>query len=504
MSAIDLLVPRGMTLAMLPELALTAWGVVILLFAAFKHANQADQRVAGRLALGGLASALILTLVMWIGGAQSTGTSAMVSVDAFRFATSTLVLGGAILSVALSLGYLEREHILVPEYYALLLFAVVGMMVMCAAADLIVVFLGLELMSLCVYVLVGLNRRSSYSAEGSLKYFLLGAFASGFLLYGIALVYGATGTTNLPTIEARTAGLALQSNFFLLAGIAMLLVGFGFKVAAVPFHMWTPDVYDGAPTPVTAFMAAAVKAAGFTAMIRVFVYALGDTLDIWQQAVWWLSVLTMFGGNLMALAQRRVKRMLAYSSIGHAGYLLAAVTSGTVTGASAFLFYGLAYTLVTLGAFSVVAVVGRNGERDLLIDDFAGLAAKRPWLAFATTVFMLSLLGFPGTAGFIGKWFILLSTIEAGEWTLAIALVVASLISAGFYLPVIMQMYMQPSRSKEAHTASIIVSPVRAVVAVAATLLLLFGVWPNLMLGVARNAGATMRPSAAFTMVDDR
>jgi NADH-quinone oxidoreductase subunit N len=503
-NAIDLGNPGGMIAAMLPEGLLTLWAVGILLFAAFRHETPEDQRVAGRLALVGLSVALIATLIMWIGGARTEGLPAMVSVDAFRFASATLVLGGAILSVVLSLGYLTREEILVPEYYALLLFAVVGMMVMCAAADLIVVFLGLELMSLSVYALVGLNRRSSYSAEGALKYFLLGAFASGFLLYGIALIYGATGTTNLPTIESRVTGLALDSNVLMLAGIGMLLVGFGFKVAAVPFHMWAPDVYDGAPTPVTGFMAAAVKAAGFAAMIRVFVYALGDSLATWQQAVWWLSILTMLGGNLMALAQRRMKRMLAYSSIGHAGYLLAAVTSGTVTGASAFLFYGLAYTLVTIGAFSVVAIVGRGGERDLLIDDFAGLGAKRPWLAFATTVFMLSLLGFPGTAGFIGKWFILLSTVEAGEWTLAIALVVASLISAGFYLPVIMQMYMQPARSSETHAGATTAGSVRAVLAVAATLLVLLGIWPNLMLDVARNAGGEMRPSAEFTMVDDR
>jgi len=344
----------------------------------------------------------------------------MVAADSFRYAASFIFLMAAILTVVLSMGYVGREKILTPEYYVLLVFATVGTMVMSAASDLLLLFLGIEVMSISVYALVGINRRSVFSAEAALKYFLMGAFASAFVVYGITLIYGATGTTNFAEIDLRTAALALQGNGLLVAGIGLLLIGFAFKVAAVPFHMWAPDAYDGAPTPITAFMAAAVKAAGFAALIRLTIFALGDSIDAWQPAVWWLAVVTMIAGNLMALSQRRVKRMLAYSSVGHAGYLLVAVISGTETGAAAFLFYAFMYTLVTLGAFGAVSVIGRNGERELLISDLAGLASSRPWLSFAITIFMLSLLGFPGTAGFIGKWYILSSAIEAGQWTAGI------------------------------------------------------------------------------------
>ncbi len=374
------------------------------------------------------------------------------------------------------------------------------MMLMGGAADLIVVFLAIELMSLAVYVLVGLNRRSVYGAEAALKYFLLGAFASGFLLYGIALVYGATGTTNLTLIDFRTSTLGLETNGMFLAGVGLLTIGFAFKVAAVPFHMWTPDVYDGAPTPVTGFMAAAVKAAGFAALIRLMVHAFGDATAAWQEVIWWLAVLTMIGGNLMALAQRRIKRMLAYSSVGHAGYLLTAVASGSETGASAFLFYVLAYTLMTVGAFAIVGIAGRNGERDLLIDDFAGLGASRPALALAMAVFMLSLLGFPGTAGFIGKWYVLSSAVEAGQWTLGILLVLASVVSAGYYLPVIMKMYMEPARSDDAHAGVLAPPLTNWVIGATAVLLLVFGVWPNGAMAVARDASRDLAPASEFTM----
>jgi len=266
-------------------------------------------------------------------------------------------------------------------------------------------------------------------------------------------------------------------------------VGFGFKVSAVPFHMWAPDVYDGAPTPVTAYMAAAVKAAGFAALVRVALTALGDATAAWQTTVWWLAVLTMVVGNLVALAQRRLKRMLAYSSIAHAGYLLVAVAAATTQGGSAFLFYAFAYTLMTVGAFAVLAAVGRDGESDLLIDDFNGLAERRPWLSFALAVFMLSLLGFPGTAGFIGKWLILAAAVDAGQATLAVMVVGASVLSAGYYLPVIMAMYMKPSEQAEVAEGARLARGGRLVVAAAAVVLLLFGVWPNRALDVARDSG---------------
>jgi NADH-quinone oxidoreductase subunit N len=400
--------------------------------------------------------------------------------------------------VLLALGYLGRERIYVPEFYVLVLFATVGMLLMGGAADLIVVFLGLELMSISVYVLAAVKRRSATSAEAGLKYFLLGAFASGFLLYGIALIYGATGTTNLAAIAFQVTGSGVAGRPMLAIGVGLLLVGFGFKVSAVPFHMWAPDVYDGAPTPVTAYMAAAVKAAGFAALVRVAFTAFGDVPDIWQGTLWWLATLTMSVGNLVALAQRRVKRMLAYSSIAHAGYLLVAVTTGSTAGGSAFVFYALAYTLMTVGAFAVLAAVGRDGESDVTIDDFNGLAGRRPWVALAMAVFMLSLLGFPGTAGFIGKWLILSAAVGADQGLLAVLLVVASVVSAGYYLPVIMAMYMKPADDPALAEGATLTGSARAVVVAMALALLLFGVWPNRVLDLARAGGEDLKSPAGI------
>ncbi|HEY2824286.1 MAG TPA: NADH-quinone oxidoreductase subunit N, partial [Gemmatimonadales bacterium] len=351
------------------------------------------------------------------------------------------------------------------------------------------------LMSVCVYVLAGFNRRSAANAEAALKYFLLGAFASGFLLYGIALIYGATGTTSLTIIDFQLqATKALAGNAMLMIGVGLLLVGFGFKVAAVPFHMWAPDVYDGSPTPITAFMAAAVKAAAFAALTRIVVGSFASAFAPWQTGLWWLAATTMIVGNLIALSQRHLKRMLAYSSIGHAGYLLTAVATGTVLGASAVMFYVVAYTLMTLGSFAVLAALGQDGEREVLIDDLSGLAQRKPWLAFAMAVFMLALLGFPGTGGFIGKWLILSATVEAHQYRLAVLLVIASVISAGYYLPVVMAMYMKPPAFPDAHQSLTLSRASRWVVAVAAVLILLLGAWPNPALDVARSSGNGLRP----------
>ncbi len=417
----------------------------------------------------------------------------MIAVDDFRFVSDWLLLGAAALTVLVSFAYLEREGLLAPEYYVLLLFATLGMMLLAGGEDLIVVFLGLELMSVCVYVLAGLNRRSAAAAEAALKYFLLGAFASGFLLYGIALVYGATATTNLTLIGVQVRTLNLQSSPMLLIGLGLLLVGFGFKVAAVPFHMWAPDVYDGSPTPVTGYMATAVKAAAFAALFRVLGEAFA-AVPAGQHIVWWLAVVTMVGGNLIALAQRTVKRMLAYSSIAHAGYLLVAVAAGTSVGAAAFIFYLVAYTLMTLAAFALLAAKGRNGERDVLIDDLAGLGQERPWLAFALAICMLSLLGFPGTAGFIGKWYILVAATTAGQNVLAAVVVLTSVVSAGYYLPVIMAMYMKPEPFAQAHAGMRLGRLGGAVVAVSIAGLLFFGVRPNRLLDLARTSGAALAP----------
>jgi NADH-quinone oxidoreductase subunit N len=494
---IDLANPAGITVALLPEIILTAWALGLLLYIGWRHTDPEAQRIVGWWTLAGLAAALAAVAWLWWRGAKPEGLPLMLALDGFRWATATVFLLGAIAAAALAVGYLGRERILVAEFYPLLLFATTGMLLMGGAADLIMVFLGLELMSLAAYVLAGIRRRSPASSEAALKYFLLGAFASGFLLYGIALVYGATGTTNLYTIAFQVADGTVAAQPMLGIGIALLLVGFGFKVSAVPFHMWAPDVYDGAPTPVTAFMAAAVKAAGFAALMRVALVAFGEASAAWQTTIWWLAALTMAVGNVVALAQRRLKRMLAYSSIAHAGYLLVAVAAASPEGGAAFLFYALAYTGMTIGAFAVLAAVGREGESDVLVDDLDGLAARRPWVAFAMTVFMLSLLGFPGTAGFIGKWLILTSAVEVGQTSLAIVLVLASVVSAGYYLPVVMAMYMKPATDKTVADRTLLHGGARAVVATAVVLLLLLGVWPNRALDVARTSGRDLAPAAS-------
>ena len=490
---LDLSRYQDLVLALLPELVLTGWAMVLLLFVAWRHRTVSDLRVTGWLTLAALLSTAVAVWWLWWHATDTAAPARMIAVDDFRWVTDWLFLGAAALTVLISFSYLEREQMLAPEYYLLLVFATLGMMLMAAGEDLMVTFLGLELMSVAVYVLAGFDRRSPRSAEAALKYFLLGAFASGFLLYGIALVYGATGTTNLGQIGAQVSRMDRPS-VMLLAGLALLLIGFAFKVAAVPFHMWAPDVYDGAPTPVTAFMATGVKAAAFAALFRVLIEGFAHA-GAWPEIVWWLAVITMVGGNLVALAQRSLKRMLAYSSVAHAGYLLVAVASGSAAGTAALIVYLVAYTLMSLGAFALLAAKGRRGESDVLIDDLAGLAGRRPWLAFALAVCMLSLLGFPGTAGFVGKWYILAAATSAGENALAAILVLASVVSAGYYLPVIMAMYMKPEPSETAHTDVRLGRLGDAAVTAAVVGLLLFGVWPNRLLDVAKTAAESVRPA---------
>ena len=494
--SLDLSVYRDLVLALLPEIVLTGWALVLLLFVAWRHKTPRDMRVAGWLALAGLASTAIAVWWLWWNHTEIEGIATMVAADDFRRVADWIFLAAAALTVLISFFYLERERLLAPEYFVLLLFATLGAMVMAAGADLMVVFLGLELMSVAVYVLAGLDRRRARSAEAALKYFLLGAFASGFLLYGIALVYGATATTNLALIGAQVS--IGGTSPMLLIGLALLIVGFGFKVAAVPFHMWAPDVYDGAPTPVTAFMATAVKAAAFAALFRLLITGFA-AVPAWHDILWWLAAITMIGGNLFALGQRSLKRMLAYSSVAHAGYLLVAVTAGGPEGTSAFLVYAIAYTMMSFGAFAVLAAKGRSGESDVLIDDLAGLASKRPWLAFALAVCLLSLLGFPGTAGFIGKWYILIAATNAGQNVLAAILVLTSVVSAGYYLPVIMGMYMKPEPIEAAHVDVVLDRWARGAVTAVVIGLLLFGVWPNRLFDLARTAGASIQPTTTTT-----
>ncbi len=483
MGALDLTTPQGLLTSILPESILVVLSLVVVLMAAWNHTESRHSRMAGWASLVSLGITAAATGWLWSSGAHTDAIGGMIGVDSFRFLAELLILLAGAGTIMLSLTYLEREQMTAPEFYPLILFAVIGMLFMVAANDLIVIFLGLETMSVSVYVLAAFDRRSERSAEAGLKYFLVGAFASAFLLYGIALVYGATGVTNLSLIGAQLGGGPLP--LLASAGLGLLLIGFGFKVAAAPFHMWAPDVYDGAPTPVTTFMATAVKATGFLTLARVLLVAFPDAMDHWKPILGVLGVLTMVLGNLVALVQRSLKRMLAYSSVAHAGYLLLALVPGSILGTAALQLYLLAYILTTLIAFGALSFIGRGGERDVTLSDIAGLGRTRPVLALAIAICMLSLLSFPGTLGFIGKWYILLGLVSTGHPVLAVILVLATVVSAGYYLPIIMAMYMRDPAAPMVHADVQVPVPARIVFAVSAVALLGFGLWPAPLLDLA-------------------
>jgi NADH-quinone oxidoreductase subunit N len=486
---IDTTSPLGITLALLPEVVLSLAALGVLTVTAWRHETPADGRLAGWLSLAGVGASLVALLWLWSSAPQSAGIAQMIALDGYRYLGDLLFLFVAAASILVSLVYLEREGIRGPEYYTLILLATAGMMLLSGAADLIMVFLGLEVMSVAAYVLAAYDRRSAFSAEAGLKYFLIGAFASGFLLYGIALVYGSTGTTNLAMAGAffTSAALPLMAGL----GLSLLLIGFLFKVSAVPFHMWAPDVYDGAPTPVTGLMATGIKAAGFLALTRLVIVTFPANSALWQPVIGILAIATMAAGNLMALAQRTLKRMLAYSSVAHAGYLLAAVWSGSRIGAASVQVYLYAYGFASLAAFGILAALGRDGERELTSDDLAGLARRRPWTAAAFSIVLLSLLGFPGTFGFIGKWMILSSLVVEGQWLIPVVLVLASAVSAGYYLPVIMAMYMKPEPEGASERAGL-PGGVAVVVGTVVTAIVVAGVWPSPVLAGCMNVAKSL------------
>ncbi|MEP6687645.1 MAG: NADH-quinone oxidoreductase subunit N [Gemmatimonadales bacterium] len=490
MNRLDLSSPWGVTLALLPECLLTVWALIVLLVVSWRHETAEDSRLAGWLSFAGVLVSGAGLAALWVNGVVPDGLAQMVALDSFRYAAAAISLLAAGATILLSLGYLEREQLLAPEYYPLILLATAGMMFLGGAEDLIVLFLGLELMSVAVYVLAGYNRGNAFSSEAALKYFLIGAFASGFLLYGIALVYGATGTTNLSLAGAQLAGKSLPLMAAL--GLGLLLIGFGFKVAAVPFHMWAPDVYDGSPTPVTGFMATGVKAAAFASLVRVLMEAFPSAVSLWQPIIAALAIASMVLGNFVALTQRSLKRLLAYSSIAHAGYLLVAVWPGSPAGAGAVVLYLFAYSLTTLAAFGLLAALGRGGERDVTLDDIAGLAATRPAMALGLTVCMLSLLGFPGTFGFIGKWYILTAVVAQGHYILPVILVLTSVVSAGYYLPVVMAMYMKPAPTADRYAAIRLGPAAFGAAALTVAAVVLLGIWPGTMLDLAGRSGTTL------------
>jgi len=347
------------------------------------------------------------------------------------------------LAILLSVEYNEREGIRAGEYYALILFCTVGMILLASSTDMIMIFLGIEIVSICLYVLAGIRRDNLRSNEAALKYFLLGAFATGFLLYGMTMVYGSTGHTNLFKIAEVVQNPSAQSNPLLLMGLVLLIIGFGFKVASVPFHMWAPDVYQGAPTPITAFMAVGPKAAAFAAFFRVFAETFPEMAPSWEIILSTIAVLSMFFGNLGAIMQTNIKRMLAFSSISHAGYILMAVIAKNSLGASSLLFYMLAYAFTTFGIFGIIILLGRKGEENLEIENYSGLAYRHPILALSMTVFLLSLGGLPPFAGFIAKFYIFSAAIQQGLITLVIFAVLNSVISFYYYLKVVVFMYMK-------------------------------------------------------------
>ena len=429
--------------AIMPINIVIAWACVLLLvnFVIPKE----------RKGLTALLAALGLVVAMGFAiaqtGSETVAFSGMVIVDGFAIFLTLLFLGSGLVGIALAYDYLKEMGIDRGEYYVLLMFSISGMMLMALAADLIVVFLALELLSIPLYVLAGFARPRQESEEAAIKYFLLGAFSSGFVVYGVALVFGATGSTGLAEIvKALNAG---STDLALLGiGAALILIGLGFKVAAVPFHMWTPDVYQGAPSAVTAFMAVGAKAGGFAALMRIFVSALPALAVDFTPVLWGIAALTMFLGNIVAIAQGNIKRMLAYSSIAHAGYILMALVpfgQGDVAGdaVAAALFYLLAYAFTNFAAWAVVIAMKKTEGRGLALSDYAGMGRKYPALAAIMTVAMLSFTGVPPTLGFVGKLYLFRSVIEGGFYGLALIGVLTSLVSAYYYLRVVVIMYMQ-------------------------------------------------------------
>jgi len=488
---IDLSNPAHYGLALLPEIVLSVWAMFLLLLDVFQkgaRSRPSSSALPWLTLIGILLAAGANVLLMTF---EETGTGGMIAIDGFRVFVNFVFLLAAALFVLISTRYLDEANLRLGELYVLVLFATVGMMSFAGARDLMVMFIALELMSLPVYVLTGLNRRDARSAEGALKYFLLGAFSSAFFLFGIALTYGGAGSTNLEQIGAAVGVDGLAASSLLVVATALLAVGFGFKVAAVPFHMWTPDAYEGAPSPVTAFMAAGIKAAAFAGFLRVFQTAFQGLYDTWDAIAIWLAVLTMVTANLIALVQGNVKRMLAYSSIAHAGYLLVALAAASELGAASLLFYVTTYTLMTMGAFAVVMVVARHGEERLDLDAYIGLGWRRPLLATTMTIFLLSLAGFPFTGGFIGKVFILRAAVEKGLVLLAVVLVLASLVSYFYYLRVAWYMWFRDPLEADDATAPAALAPAMTIaLVIAAVGTIALGILPHYVLAWAEDSAA--------------
>jgi len=466
-----------------PEIVITAFGFLVLLVDVFLPKKE-NKGYLGAISLIGILLAGVLTVTQM--GSVKSGFEGMFVSDGFALFFKVTFLIIAFLTVLISIGYTKREGMAFGEYYALILFSTLGMMLMAAGTHLITIFLGLEMMSISIYILAGMMRENRRSVEAALKYFLLGAFATGFLLYGIALIYGATGSLYLKDVAAYIAAKNLLRSPMLLMSLVFLTLGFGFQIASVPFHMWTPDVYEGAPTSITAFMATGVKAAGFSALIRVFFSALPAFRPDWTSIMWLIAVATMTVGNIIAISQTNIKRMLAYSSIAHAGYILVAFVAGNELGTSGILFYLMAYAFMNIGAFTCVILLGKKGEENTLINDYAGIGFKYPLLAASMTIFLLSMAGIPPLGGFMAKLYVFSAAVKAKFYWLAILGVLNSAVSVYYYLRVTVLMYFRESEREITGLQFSPASVFALVIAVIGTLYM--GIFPANVLSLAQRS----------------
>ena len=470
--------------AIMPSLVLSAFGMVLLMVSVFSKRGSTTH--VAWLSIVALVVTGFVTLTGW--NNPQAGFAGSVLFDNFATFFSMICILAAGLTILMSDDYLKRENFPVSEFYPLILFSTAGAMWMASGTDLMTIFLGLEVLSVSLYVLAGFFRNQTRSNEAGLKYFFLGAFSTGFLLYGVALLYGVTGTTKVEGIAAYVlAHPDTTMNTMFIAGGLLLLVGFLFKIAAAPFHMWTPDVYQGAPTPVTAFMSAGPKAAGFAALMRVMIVGLGGLHSELTTLFWILAVLTMTIGNFVALSQKNLKRMLAYSSIAHAGYALVGLVAWNEVGHSAILFYMLVYTFMNLGAFAVLVLVGKQGENNLTLDGVAGLGYKKPVLGVVLSIFLFSLMGVPPTAGFIGKFYIFSGAIKAGYIWLAVLGVLNSAVSLFYYLRVMVQMYFKDPEEDYSWVSINMPTAISIVISLGGVLYL--GIFPNAVMQLAKLAG---------------
>ena len=483
----EFIIPEINWSLIMPSLVIVATMLIVLIFDLF---DAISKRVLGYITIVGAGIALVESIRMFQNEeSYEPQFGGMFEVDAYSLFFNIIFLVSTILVVLISLSYLGRDDRKQGPYYLLILLATLGMMLMAAGNELIIVFLGLELMSLSLYVLAGYFRDNPASSEAGMKYLLLGAFASAFFLYGIALIYGATGTTSIPEIAEYLTEFTAGSESalpgpLLLAGVFLLIVGFGFKVAIVPFHQWAPDVYEGAPTTIAAFISAGPKAAGFAAFVRIFMEALPNIDTQWSPVLIILAMLTMTVGNIIAIAQTNIKRMLAYSSIAHAGYVLIGLAASNTEGTSSAIMYLLIYCVMNIGAFGAVILARTADGESLMISDYAGLGFKKPLIGMLMSVMLLSLAGFPPFAGFVGKLYIFKSAVEAGHTLLVIVGAINTAISAFYYLRVIVTMYMRESEDElefNPYPSTLVIGLVLAVIGV-----VLLGILPSLIVDPVR------------------